>query len=396
MSEASPPPDRGSKVGDLVPLVRSVVGARVSDPAVSEDLVQEALARLVAVERRLDPSALAPYAVVTARNVVRGMDRAQEREVRHRPRMLDPRQPDDPAAQALEAEDRQALAVALERLPGPERESLVAHHVEGVATAALAERSGTTPGAVAARLARARARLRVEYLLVLRRVELPTGSCKPVLLAVSAGDKRKQRALGTGQHLLACPECAELGEPLVRRGRPLAALWPFLALDHLARWLRRSAREHPAPTAAAGVAVAALTVWAVVALAGGEPRPNLFVVAGSSIPLSGDEPMAPYAGMTVEARGVPVQSVVHPRGFWVGGSRAERVWVDVHDESAPAPELAPGQRITFEGKLVGNTAETLEQAGRGGADDRAQLERQGHHIDVAGERIQPTRRRDGQ
>ena len=385
MSEASP----RSQVGELIPLVRSVVGARVSDPATAEDLVQETLARLVAVERRLDPSALGPYAVVTARNVVRGMARAQERELRHRPRMLDPRQPEDPSARALEDEDRRALAVALERLPGAERESLVAHDVEGVATAALAERSGTTPGAVAARLARARARLRVEYLVALRRVELPTESCKPVLLAISAGDKRKQRALGAGQHLLTCPECAGLGEPLVRRRRPLAALWPFLGLDHLARWLRRSAREHPAPTATAGVAVGALAVWAVVALTGGESRPDLFVRTGSSVALSGDEPMAPYAGMSVEARGVPVQSVVGPRGFWVGGSRAERVWVDVHDERAPAPELTPGQRVNFEGKLVANTAETLEQAGRGGPDDRAQLQRQGHHIDVAGETIQP-------
>ena len=76
MSEVSPP-DRSSQVADLVPLVRSVVGARISDPPTAEDLVQETLARLVVVERRLDPSALAAYAVVTARNVVRGMARAQ-------------------------------------------------------------------------------------------------------------------------------------------------------------------------------------------------------------------------------------------------------------------------------------------------------------------------------
>ena len=394
MTEPSPPPARRSQVADLIPLVRSVVGARISDPATAEDLVQEPLARLVVVERRLDASALGAYAVVTARNVVRGKARAEERELRHRPRMLDPRQPEDPAARALEKEDRRALAVALERLPGPERDSLIAHDVEGVDTATLAERWGTTPGAVAARLARARARLRVEYLLALRRVELPTESCKPVLLAVSAGDKRKQRALGAGEHLLTCPECPGLSEPLVRRRRPLAALWPFLGLDHLARWLRRSAREHPAPTAAAGVAATALAVWAVVAFTGGERPPELFVRAGSSVPLSGDEPMAPYAGMTVEARGVPVQSVVHPRGLWVGSSRAERVWVDVHDEGGAVPELAPGQRINFEGTLVANTAETLEQAGRGGPEDRGQLERQGHHIDVAGETIQPAPRRD--
>lgn len=95
--------------------------------------------------------------------------------------------------------------------------------------------------------------------------------------------------------------------------------------------------------------------------------------------------------MTVEARGVPVQSVVEPRGFWVGNSGAERVWVDVHDQGEPPRPLAPGHRIRFQGELVANRPETLERAGRGGPDDRAQLERQGHHVDVESRTIQPAR-----
>ncbi len=178
MTEPAPLPNRPSHVAVLAPLVRRVVGDRVSDPATADDLTQETLARLLAVEGRLDHTALAPYAVVTARKLARGLVRSQERALRHRHRMVDPRQPEDPEERALQEEDRRALADALERLPALERRFLLAHDVEGVETAVLAERSGTTPGAVAVRLSRARARLRVEYLLALRRVELPTSGCR--------------------------------------------------------------------------------------------------------------------------------------------------------------------------------------------------------------------------
>ncbi len=389
MSDSIPPSGRPSQVPELAPLVRRIVGSRISDPATVEDLSQETLERLVAVESRLDPSALAPYAVVTAGNAVKGWARRREREVRHSPRMLDARQPEDPEELALEEEERRAVAAALRQIPAGERAPLIARDVEGLETREIADRLGTTPGALAVRLSRTRARLRVEYLLALRRVELPTAGCKRVLLALSTGDKRQQRALQAGEHLLACPPCAELSHPLVHRRRPLTVLWPVLGLDHLARWLRRTARAHPAPSVAAGFAVTGLAVWAALAFSGDEPRrPVLFVQAGSSVPLAGTEPMAPYAGMAVEARGVRVQSVVEPRGFWVGNSEADRVWVDVHDESEP-PQLAAGQRISFQGTLVPNTAQTLERAGGGGADDRAQLEGQGYHVDVPSEGIRP-------
>ena len=383
------PPERPSQLAAVAPLVRRVIGARVSDPTTADDLVQETLARLAAVEARLDPTALAPYAVVTARNVVRGMARSEERARQHGHRLLDPRQPETPEQRALVEEDRRAMAAALERLGPVDRESLVAHDAEGTPIAALAQQLGTTPGAVAVRLARARARLRVEYLLVLRRVEPPTSRCRPVLLAISAGDKRQQRRLAVGEHLLACTPCAALSDPLVHRRRPLAALWPFLGLDAVMQWLRRTARRHPAPTAGAGVAVAAAVVWVVVAAGGDDaPRPTLFVHGEGVVALSGKHPMAPYAGMTVEARGANVQSVVEGRGFWVGESPDDRVWVDVHDQTGAPEPLTPGRRVSFEATLSANTATTLEAAGAAGSQGRAQLERQGYHLDVAGDTVQ--------
>jgi DNA-directed RNA polymerase specialized sigma24 family protein len=42
------------------------VGARARDPDTVDDLVQEALARVIAVRGRLDDEAVTPYAIVTA------------------------------------------------------------------------------------------------------------------------------------------------------------------------------------------------------------------------------------------------------------------------------------------------------------------------------------------
>ena len=53
----------------LTPLIRRVVAARVRDPQVVDDLVQETFARLLQAGPRLDDGALAPFAVVLARNV---------------------------------------------------------------------------------------------------------------------------------------------------------------------------------------------------------------------------------------------------------------------------------------------------------------------------------------
>jgi anti-sigma regulatory factor (Ser/Thr protein kinase) len=78
---------------------------------------------------------------------------------------------------------------------------------------------GSTAGAVAAQLNRTRARLRVEYLLERDGVEPPTPRCRPVLLALSSGDRRRQREVDTGRHLLECDTCARLCQPLMDRSQ---------------------------------------------------------------------------------------------------------------------------------------------------------------------------------
>jgi len=57
----------------------------------------------------------------------------------------------------------------------------------------------------------------VEYLLELERREPPTRDCRPVLFALSGSDRRRQRELDAGGHLLKCGFCARLSEPLLDR-----------------------------------------------------------------------------------------------------------------------------------------------------------------------------------
>jgi RNA polymerase sigma factor (sigma-70 family) len=201
-------------------MVRRIVAARVADRATADDLVQETLARVLAAEARVEPGMLEPYAIVTARNVVASLWREQDRQRRNQHRVVDLRPSEAPDEGLLAHEERAAVAHALERLSERERDTLLAHEVDGRDTRSLAGEQGSTAGAVAAQLNRTRARLRVEYLLALERTEPPTDRCRPVLLALSSADRRRQREVDAGRHLLECELCARLSQPLMERGQP--------------------------------------------------------------------------------------------------------------------------------------------------------------------------------
>jgi RNA polymerase sigma factor (sigma-70 family) len=199
---------------DLLPVVQKVVAARIRDPHVVEDMVQETIARVVAHREKIRADDLAPYAAVTARHVVASYVERNERAREKAHLLVEVDAAERPGDGLLRQEDRAAVQAAVARLEKPERELLVAHEVDGEATAALAERWGTNAGAVAARLARIRAKLRVEYLLVHEAVEPPTDECRPVLRAISAGDRRRARELDAHGHLLRCRTCARLARRL--------------------------------------------------------------------------------------------------------------------------------------------------------------------------------------
>lgn len=203
----------------LVPLVRRIVASRVRDAATADDLVQETLTRVLAAAGRIEPGMLEPYAIVTARNVVTSLWREQDRQRRNQHRVVDLHPSEAPDEDLLAREDREAVSAALRRLGDRERATLLAHEVAGQDTRSLAAELGSSAGAVAAQLNRTRARLRVEYLLALESTDPPTDRCRPVLLALSGGDRRRQREVDAGRHLLECDFCAGLSQPLVDRGR---------------------------------------------------------------------------------------------------------------------------------------------------------------------------------
>jgi serine/threonine-protein kinase RsbT len=201
-------------------MLRRIVRARVADAATAEDLVQETLARVLSAESRIDPAMLEPYAIVTARNVVASMWREEERHRRNRHRVLDLGPSGLPDDGVMAEEERAAVVHALRELPEQDRETLLAHELQGRDTKSLAQEVDSTPGAVAAQLNRTRARLRVEYLLALEHTQPVTDRCRPVLLALSGGDRRRQREVDAARHLLECDLCARLSEPLLERAQP--------------------------------------------------------------------------------------------------------------------------------------------------------------------------------
>ena len=214
-------PDEQS-ITDLLPVIRRVVSSRVRDPHLVDDLVQETVLRVMIARSRIEAGTLAPYATVTARNLIASMARGDTRARRMAHLLTDDHHPERPEDEIVRQEEKAAVNAALARLTPTEREVLVAHEVHKHETATLAASRGSTPGAIAARLSRTRAKLRVEYLLAHAHVEPPTDRCRPVLLALSAGDRRRQRDLDAGGHLLGCGFCAELSAPLLDRHATVA------------------------------------------------------------------------------------------------------------------------------------------------------------------------------
>jgi RNA polymerase sigma factor (sigma-70 family) len=204
-----PPPEE--PIVDLVPIVRRVVAARVADPVTRDDIVQETLARVMASRWRVEHESLVPYAITTARNLIASPVQREQRARRNAHLFAEVEEPEPrPEDELLRQEEVSLVGTAMARLTAAEQDILLAHEVEGMDTATLAASRGSTPGAVAAQLGRTRSRLRVEYLVAQSGSEPPTDRCRPVLIALSSGDRRRQRELDVHGHLLACDFCAGL------------------------------------------------------------------------------------------------------------------------------------------------------------------------------------------
>ncbi len=241
------------------PVIRRVVAARAANPSDVDDMVQDCLERLLVARARLAPEAVLPYAVVVARNLVTSHAKSAMRHAAVTPRILDTSVPERPDDVLLAGETRAAMMAALARLSDEERRDVLAYHGGGLPDG----EARVSRGAMRVRMARTRAKLRLEYLLAFRRAELPTPACRSVLLAISAGDTRRQRESGAGQHLLDCETCAALSDPLDRRSIALTAI---AIPGGLTAWAYRAARANPvqATTAVAGTAAAVVAASLVL------------------------------------------------------------------------------------------------------------------------------------
>jgi RNA polymerase sigma factor (sigma-70 family) len=259
-----------------------VVNARWSGPD-GEDLVQEAWARTAVAVRDRDVDDPDAYAAATAANLVRMTGRWEARRRRWAPRLWLQPTTDGPDGAILSAEEHEAMAVALDQLPDDARHLLVAHTVHGEDTASLAATTDTTPGAVAASLARARAMLRVEYVLAFRHLPRPDVRCQRVLYAISAGDRRRQLRLSAASHVARCETCAPLISGLRdRRQAGIVALivGRFGRLARMARVAPFRPELSAAPQASVVSALSALTaagglVGVLVLGTAAPPRPTV-------------------------------------------------------------------------------------------------------------------------
>jgi RNA polymerase sigma factor (sigma-70 family) len=368
------------------PVIRRVVAAR-ANPADVDDLVQDCLERLLVARKRLAPEAILPYAVVTARNLVSSHAKSTMRHAAAVPRIADTSEPDRPEDVVLAGEARRAMKVALSRLSRSERKEILAYYNGGSAPAGEAAQSR---GALRVRMSRTRAKLRLEYLLAFRHLELPTPQCRSVLLAISAGDRRRQREFNAAQHLLDCGTCAALSEPLDRRSAALTAITIPVGF---AGWIVSKVRAHPVHAAVSVTATSAAAATAAVLLvpspatAGRPPAASPAVISHLSVdgqPVRDSQVQRSIRSMigdAADASGVDVVLAVTRNGFWVGAAQA-RIWVELVGPLRPLI-IRAGDRVWFAGTVVANTASFPAQAGRTKGGDAALLARQGGHIAVS-------------
>jgi RNA polymerase sigma factor (sigma-70 family) len=358
----------GDPIVLIAPIVRRVVAARVGDPETVDDLVQETLARIMEVRRRIEDGALIPYAIAVGRNLAHSMHREEERDKRSRARLLEP-QPMTPEEAVLRRDEREAITAALARLDQREQEALIDHEIRGVDVVTIARRFGSTPGAITMRLARARAALRVEYLIE-QSGHPPTNVCRPVLVALSSGDRRQQQRVDAAAHLRDCPYCSSLSIPLLERRR-FTALAPFAVG---AEWLRRlaaAARNHPARTGSAVVAAAAV---ALVALVPSGRR---------TLPCLDDIQPEDRIGAEVRICAMRVESVPADEGFWLSVDDSDRVWVLLVGGGESPFRVRARQRLDFTGRVVGHDGGFVSRVGVSAGEGATELRRDGYHVEVS-------------
>jgi RNA polymerase sigma factor (sigma-70 family) len=135
----------------------TAVVARMVGREEAEDVVQEALLHAyLGLSRLREPARFTSWLCAIAVNLAKMRLRSRGR----RPELLGLR--DNAGAPAEDRELLELVRDAVELLPGGQRDVVLMHYVDGLSCAEIASVLGSSPGAVRARLHRARAQLRTE------------------------------------------------------------------------------------------------------------------------------------------------------------------------------------------------------------------------------------------
>ena len=214
-AKASPP-----SPADYAAFSRSIgraLSARGADQHTVEDITQESFARLLPILGRLGADARLPWLLVTANNLFTDQHRRASTARRNRSELIELNlQPAQPHQVFQMRQVTDAVRRVIDNLDQIDR-SYFLSHADGVSVTDLAESVSTTPQALSARMYRTRARMRLDYLLAIDQVTLTDPLCRRVLLAFSAADRRKQKALGADDPLDRCSLCADLARRLIVR-----------------------------------------------------------------------------------------------------------------------------------------------------------------------------------
>jgi RNA polymerase sigma factor (sigma-70 family) len=405
---------------ELTTVIRRTLRPRTSDQHLIEDITQETMLRVAVAQRHLEPQALRAYAIVTARNGFNAHLRNQSIATRHAHRVVDYTTLEGAEELTLEREENDALAHALGTLDEADRRLLLDHEVDELSVTALAAREGTSSGAIAMRLARARATLRLEFLLAFRRVTLTNARCRQVLLAISTGDQRHQGRIGVAEHLVSCEDCAELSQPLMQRRRGAAAWWFLPMPAWLSRLGRRARTSRPAqavavlacaavlaavvfgvvhrsstgsaaaPTATTVAPAAALatststspatTPPAAIAQSVATTTPPTTAVASGCPPIEAITSIQAAAGCRYTLANMIVTEVPADEGFWITFTDNSPIWVHLVGTGESPQHVRPGEHVTLQATV---TAASAGASSGIPADQTARLDARPFYLSVA-------------
>jgi len=218
----------GSLVERHQRLVFGVALARCGDPALAEDVAQDAFVTAWRdLERLHDADRVGSWVAGIARNLASNAARARRRADAPVPEPLPVPTPED---EALGREDREFLQRALAEVPVAHREALVLYYLEGESIAHIAASLGVREDLVKQRLSRGRRALRET---VARRIEAALARVRPgrgfgagVVATVTALSARKAVAAGaTGKAIFVMSGTHKLVVVLVALVVAAGATW---------------------------------------------------------------------------------------------------------------------------------------------------------------------------